>query len=95
MQINGLSTSPVIPVQKTTTSQPAQSPSDQAVLNVSPDTFSSLVQAAGSMPEVRSEVVDAFKARVQSGQYPSPETVNGLVDVIGRSIVKLATVASE
>jgi hypothetical protein len=95
MQINGFSTSPSLPVQRTNMSQPAQEVSDQAVLHVSLDTFSGLVQQAGAMPEVRGEVVDSFKARIQSGQYPSPETVAGLVDVIGGSIVKLASVAAE
>ena len=95
MQINGFSTSSSLPVQRTNMSQPAQEVSDQAVLHVSLDTFSGLVQQAGAMPEVRGEVVDSFKARIQSGEYPSPETVAGLVDVIGGGIVKLASVAAE
>ena len=92
MQINGISISPSIPMERTKTAQPVDAPSDEAVLNVSAGSFSSLVQQAGSMPEVRSEVVDAYKSRIAAGQYPSPETISGLVDVIGGSIVQLAQV---
>jgi hypothetical protein len=60
------------------------------VINFSPDTFSSLVQEANQMPEVRSEVVDSFKARIQSGEYPSQDVIEGLTDLIGGSIVQQA-----
>jgi anti-sigma28 factor (negative regulator of flagellin synthesis) len=94
MQISGLSSSPSLPVERTNTPLTAKAASDQAVLNVSPDSFSRLVQEAGSMPEVRNEVVDAFKARIQSGQYPPQEVVAGLVDVIGGGIVQAAKAGS-
>ncbi len=43
------------------------------------------------MPDVRSELVDSFKSRIQSGQYPSSETMDALTDVIGNGIVKMAS----
>ena len=52
-------------------------------MSLSADTFSSLVSEANQMPDVRGEVVDAFKSRVQSGDYPSSETLDGLADVMG------------
>jgi hypothetical protein len=94
MQINGLSSSPTVSLRGTKVAQPAQSASDQAVLNQSADSFTSLVVQANSMPQVRSEVVDAYRSRIQAGQYPTPETISGLVDVIGGSVVHLATVGS-
>jgi anti-sigma28 factor (negative regulator of flagellin synthesis) len=92
MQISSVSTSTFIPVQKSTSnsSSVGRADSDQAVLNLSPDTFSSLVQEAGSTPEVRSDVVASFKARIQNGSYPSPDVVAGLANVIGGSIVARA-----
>ncbi len=92
MQISGISTSPSVPMEGKSSSRTDQAASDQAVLNVSSDSFLSLVHEAGQMPEVRSEVVDAYKARIQSGAYPAPEVVSGLVDVIGASVVQLAKV---
>ena len=94
MHISGFTTSPIpsIPVETSKTSQTSDTTSsDEAVLNVAPDTFSSLVQQAGAMPEVRGELVDAYKSRIASGQYPSQETVSGLADVLGGTIVKQAT----
>jgi len=90
MQINGVTNSLPIPMQKTTTSKAVNVAADQAVINFSPDSFSSLVKEAGQMPEVRSELVDAFKSRIQAGNYPSPDDLAGLVNVIGRSVVQQA-----
>ena len=93
MQINSITTSPAMPVVKAASSQastPASEAQDQAVLNFSPDSFSSLVHEANNMPEVRSEVVDAYRSRIQAGIYPSQETVTGLVDLLGGSIVQMA-----
>ena len=94
MQINSATTIPFVPVPvgsstaSTTTSSSTTSSthSDQAVLNMSASTFSSLVQEAKSYPEVRSEVVDAFKARVASGGYPSEDIVAGLIKLVGGMI---------
>jgi hypothetical protein len=42
------------------------------------------------MPEVRGEVVDAFKARIQSGHYPSQDIVEGLLHLVGGAIAQQA-----
>ncbi len=90
MQISGISASPSIPVEKTNSSQVSKPAVDQAVINFSADSFSSLVKEAGQMPEVRSEVVDAFKTRIQAGNYPSQDVIAGLTDLIGGGIVRQA-----
>jgi anti-sigma28 factor (negative regulator of flagellin synthesis) len=78
-----------------TTSTPASQPTspDETVTSFSSsaNSFSGLVQQAGAMPDVRSELVDSFKSRIQSGQYPSSETMDALTDVIGNGIVKMAS----
>ena len=91
MQISGISTSPSIPLERTKSSHAAKPAQDQAVVNFSADSFSSLVKQAGQMPEVRNDVVNAFKARIQTGQYPSQDTLAGLVNVIGPAIVEQAS----
>jgi anti-sigma28 factor (negative regulator of flagellin synthesis) len=90
MQISGISTSLSIPMGKINSSQVSKPARDEAVLNFSTNSFSSMVKQAGQMPEVRSEVVDAFKARIQSGQYPSQDVIAGLTDLIGGAIVQQA-----
>jgi hypothetical protein len=90
MQISGFSTSSSLPVLKTNSSPAGKPATDQATLSSSADSFLSLVKAAGQMPEVRSEVVDAFKSRIQVGDYPSQETIANLTNVIGGSIVQAA-----
>ena len=90
MQINGVTSSPSIPMQKASSSQVGKTVTDQAVINFSPDSFSSLVNEAGQMPEVRSELVDAFKSRIQAGSYPTQEDIAGLTDLIGGGIVQQA-----
>jgi anti-sigma28 factor (negative regulator of flagellin synthesis) len=90
MQISGISTSTSIPLEKTKSTQVSKPAQDQAVMNFSADSFSTLVKEAGQMPEVRSDVVDAFKARIQSGEYPSQDVIAGLANVIGGAIVQQA-----
>jgi len=63
---------------------------DQAVINFSPSSFSNLVQEAGQFPDVRSELVESFKARIQSGAYPSQEDISGLTNILGGHILQLA-----
>ena len=75
---------------KINSSQAGKPALDQAVINFSADSFSSLVKEAGQMPEVRSEVVDAFKTRIQSGEYPSQDVIAGLTDLIGGVVVQQA-----
>jgi len=91
MQITSTTTIPFVPVPMgtsatvtTTSSSSTSSPdSDQAVLNMSASTFSSLVQEAKAYPEVRSDVVQAYKAGIASGSYPSEEVVAGLIKLMG------------
>ncbi len=42
------------------------------------------------MPDVRSEVVDAYRSRIQAGNYPSEDTLAGLTRVIGGGVMQLA-----
>ena len=63
---------------------------DQAVINFAPGSFSGFVQEASQFPEVRSELVDSFKSRIQSGSYPSQEDIAGLANVIGGHVLQLA-----
>lgn len=94
MQINATSPSISVPVEKITFSRATTPPADQAVLQISPNTFSSLVNEARQLPEVRSELVDAFKSRIQSGHYPPPEIIDGLTRLIGGGIMQQAAVGS-
>jgi len=96
MQISSISTTQLISVGNSLASGQASSyqggngggavHSDGAVLNFSADSFSSLVNEASSMPEVRSDVVDLFKARIASGHYPSQDIVAGLTHLMGGAI---------
>jgi len=94
MQISGISTTSSIPMGKTNSPRVGQPAADQAVINFSGDSFSSLVKEAGQMPEVRSDVVAAFKSRIQAGQYPTQDTIAGLVNVIGGAVVEQAKSAT-
>ena len=78
-----------MPPGSSRTSAPAAT-GDQVAMSLSPETFSSLVQDAGSMPEVRGEVVDAYKAQVQTGHYPAQEVIDGLIDLMGGAWAKNA-----
>ena len=90
MQITGVSTSIPFSMEKTNSSPVGKPATDEAVLNFSADSFSSLVQEAGQYPDVRSELVDSFKARIQSGAYPSQDDIAGLTNVIGGTVLQLA-----
>ena len=90
MQITGVSTPIPFPMEKKNSSPVGKPATDQAVINFSASSFSSLVQEAGQYPEVRSELVDSFKARIQSGAYPSQEDISGLTNVIGGSVLQMA-----
>ncbi len=83
MTINGVSNAGAIAYAQPVSRPQAQPAGDQVSMSLSPETYSSLVTTAGQMPDVRTEVVDAYKARIQSGDYPTPETVDGLVDLMG------------
>ncbi len=72
---------------RSSASQPA---GDQVSMSLSPETFTGLVRDAAAMPEVRGEVVDAYKSQVQAGHYPTPDTIDGLVDLMGGAWVKAA-----
>jgi len=97
MQIGNITSSTSFSVAKTASSPAenlAPAPSDQAVLNFSADSFSSLVKEASQMPDVRSELVDSFKSRIHSGHYPSQDIVDGLTRLIGGGIVQAAKTGS-
>ncbi len=90
MQIGSITSSGAFSLERTMSSPAQNTSSDQVMINTSPDTFSSLVNEAGQMPEVRSDLVDAYKAKVQSGNYPPEDIVAGLIHLIGGNIVKAA-----
>jgi anti-sigma28 factor (negative regulator of flagellin synthesis) len=94
MQISSFSMSPTLPPVKASasSSEAATTSTDSTETNFtnSADSFSGLVQQAGQMPDVRSELVDSFKSRIQAGEYPTPETIDNLTDAIGSSIVRMA-----
>jgi hypothetical protein len=83
MMISGISSTGSLGYGQPASRTPAQPAGDEISMSLSPDTFSSLVSQAGQMPDVRSEVVDAYKSRVQSGEYPSSATLDGLTDLMG------------
>ncbi len=83
MTISGISNAGSITYTPSASRPQAQPAGDQVSMSLSPDTYSSLVSEAGQMPEVRSEVVDSFKSRIQSGDYPTQDTLDGLVDRMG------------
>jgi anti-sigma28 factor (negative regulator of flagellin synthesis) len=83
MTISGVSTPGTIAYAQSVSRPAAQPAGDQVSMSLSPETYSSLVSQAGQMPDVRTEVVDAYKSRIQSGAYPTQETVDGLVDRMG------------
>jgi anti-sigma28 factor (negative regulator of flagellin synthesis) len=83
MTITGVSTAGSITYTPSVSRPQAQPAGDQVSMSLSPDTYSSLVTEASQMPDVRGEVVDAFKARIQSGDYPTSDTLDGLVDRMG------------
>src|SRR5579871_257085 len=97
MTITGLSLpTPVTPATNGT--RPAAStPShdDQVAMSISADTFSSFVQEAGQVPDVRSELVDMFKSRIQSGGYPTSETLDGLTDKLADAWPSLSAAVSQ
>jgi anti-sigma28 factor (negative regulator of flagellin synthesis) len=84
MQITSTSTVPYLPVSTssgtTKPTAPAQDSEPPALALTSP-TFFALVQEAKSYPEVRSELVAAYKAQVASGHYPAPDVISGLADL--------------
>jgi len=90
MQINGVSSS--LPA---TFLKPAPSPQgtapvgDQVSISTSAEVFSSLVGQVGKMPEVRGEMVDAYKVRVAAG-YPGPLDVEGLANLMGSTWMRNA-----
>jgi hypothetical protein len=97
MQINGVTTSSAIPMVKTT-SYPAETPAseatDSAALSSSASSFSSYVNEASQQPEVRGELVDSYRSRIQAGHYPSQEAIAGLTKLIGGPIMSLVNSGS-
>jgi hypothetical protein len=85
MNISGITSTSPIAYPSSVSRPQAQPAGDQVSMSLSADTFSNLVSTAGQMPDVRSEVVDAYKSRIQSGEYPTQETLDGLVSTMGPS----------
>ncbi len=85
MQINSAISVSFVPVTTSTNltqSSPKAEDADQAALQITSPTFTSLVQEAKSYPEVRSEVVAAYKAQVASGHYPPSDVISGLAGLL-------------
>jgi anti-sigma28 factor (negative regulator of flagellin synthesis) len=84
MMISGLSSLASISFTPTTARAQAQAATgDQVTMSLSAETFSSLVQEASQMPDVRSDLVDSFKSRIQAGTYPTQATLDGVIDRMG------------
>jgi hypothetical protein len=93
MQINSVSTSVPVTYTKPAATPKGTSPAgDQVSMSTSATSFSSLVSQVGEMPEVRGEVVDAYKARIQAG-YPAQQDLDGLVNLMGGTWAKGASSA--
>lgn len=90
MQISGVSTSSSISMGKMDSSPSRKAVTDQAAIKFSPNSFISLVEDAAQMPEVRGDVVDAFKSRIQAGEYPTQNALASLVNVIGGAVIQQA-----
>jgi flagellar biosynthesis anti-sigma factor FlgM len=99
MQISSFSISPSISPVKTTAaaaSKPTSSPVEtDASFTTSAASFSSLVQQASATPDVRTDLVNSFKARIAAGQYPTSETIDSLAETIGGSIIHMAEAAQD
>ena len=82
MQVNSATVVPFFPVviggtnNASTTSTPPQI--DHALLHVTAENFTNLVKAAKAYPEVRNDVVSAYKSQLANGSYPSDQTIAGL-----------------
>jgi hypothetical protein len=94
MMISGVSSNGPVNFGQPVSRPTAQPVKDQMSMSLSADTFSSLISEVGQMPDVRGEVVDAYKSRVQSGEYPSPQTLDGLSDLIGDHWSQFAAASS-
>jgi len=94
MQIDGISHSlPVAYTKPASSPQGSPAAGDRVSISTSGDSFSDLVSQVSQMPEVRSEVVDAYKVRIQAG-YPGPLDVEGLANLMGPTWTRLAGTAS-
>ena len=92
MQINSAITVPFVQVSSTDTSSVTKSAattskggSEEASLQITSPTFSSLVEEAKTYPEVRSHVVAAYAAQVASGHYPPASVISGLANLLSGS----------
>jgi hypothetical protein len=94
MQINGVSSSavPAVFLKLAPSPQGTAPAGDQVSMSTSAEAFSSLVSQVGQMPEVRGEIVDAYKARVAAG-YPGPLDVEGLANLMGPTWIRNAVSA--
>jgi hypothetical protein len=87
MQINSAITVPFVQVSSTDTGVTKSAAtttggSEEASLQITSPTFSSLVEEAKTYPEVRSQVVAAYAAQVASGHYPPASVISGLANLL-------------
>jgi anti-sigma28 factor (negative regulator of flagellin synthesis) len=90
MNINSATATSHLTFEKTSTLSVAKNTSDKAVMNTSADSFVSLVQQASSVPEVRSELVDAYKSRISAGHYPAQDVIEGFIHLMGGRLAQMA-----
>ncbi len=91
MTISGItSTASLAYSQAGSRAQTQQPAGDQVSMSLSPETFSDLVSTASSMPEVRGELVDAYKSQIKSGHYPAQDVIEGLIKLMGGAWSKAA-----
>ncbi len=90
MQIPGLTSSGSVRLGDVHAPSRTETTSDTFAMNMSPETFSNLVKQAMEMPDVRQNLVDAYKARVSSGHYPDAVTLDGLTRVMSEICARQA-----
>ena len=83
MQINSITSTVPVSYLKPTVAIPAQAPTDQVSMSLSAETFSGMIQQAAGTPDVRSELVEAYKARVHTDHYPAQDVIDGLINLMG------------
>jgi anti-sigma28 factor (negative regulator of flagellin synthesis) len=69
-------------------SVPSHFESDRVELSKEAEFNMSYVQRIKDMPEVRPELVEHFKSRIQEGNYPPPAIIDGLTHLLGKVFLK-------
>ncbi len=94
MQITSTNFSPIV-TKAFTYKSPVKTPTDQAQIGMSPDTFQQLVSDAKNVPEVRSEVVKDYQAKIKSGGYPSSALLDELASHLSSGPLDTSDTATE